>query len=502
MRRLLRRLASSLNSSGPARRLRWTCWETPHRPPARTPFLTPPRRHALCLSGPVPRLPQPVPLLLACLLTTALGCGAGESQFPANRVYLKKQELAAQLELSEQQRQDIVSVLEFLFGTPDAPRVPDLPAVDVRHVLPLEPLQVAAGPVSSDQLGRPQGLYRKHCAHCHGLSGDGAGPTAWFLEPYPRDFRRGIFQYKSTPGPLAPPTHDDLTRHIRSGNPGSPMPAFNLLPDEELEAVAVYVKYLAIRGEVERELIFESVDQLDEYDRLVDCSLQDDDPEEFAEQLAPVQATLSGIVRRWRDAPQQMTQVPPPSAGWNSADSIRRGQQLFAGNVANCVKCHGPTGRGDGQNVDYDDWSREIVDPQNPSAIAPFLAAGALPPSPSQPRNLQDGIYRGGSRPEDLYRRILDGIAGTPMPAVALQPPDAKPGDQRLTPDDVWHLVAYVFSLADSQDASLAPTPETPPASGTVTGRRDRSVHFSRLNIRSRAVASSKESAINSSILD
>lgn len=386
--------------------------------------------------------------LWVIVLATAVGCGDAQSQFPVNRVYLKKQELAAQLELSDQQRQDIVGVLELLFGTPDVPRVPSLGGWDVTAVLPLEKLQVAAGPVSSDQSGRQLGLYRKHCAHCHGLSGDGAGPTAWFLEPYPRDFRRGIFKYKSTPGPAAPPTHDDLARHIRGGNPGSAMPAFNLLSGDELEVVAGYVKYLSIRGEVERALIFDSVDQLEEYDRLIDLSLQERDPDQFAEQLAPIQATLRGIVRRWLDAPNQVTAVPPPPAGWNEADSIRRGQQLFAGNVANCVKCHGPTGRGDGQNVDYDDWAREIVDPQNPAATAPFLAVGALPPSPAQPRNLQSGIYRGGNRPQDIYLRIHNGIAGTPMPAAPLQPPGAKPDDQRLTTDDLWQLVAYVFSLA------------------------------------------------------
>ncbi len=398
------------------------------------------------------------------LLAAVAGCGDPRSHFPVNRVYLKKQELAAQLELSDQQRRDIVDVLELLFGTPDAPRVPELDGLDARGVLELDQLQVAAGPVSSDQAGRQQGLYRKHCAHCHGLAGDGAGPTAWFLEPYPRDFRRGIFKYKSTPGPAAPPTHDDLARHMRSGNPGSAMPAFNLLAGEELESLVGYVKYLSIRGELERVLIFDSIDQLDEYDRLVDFSLQDKDPDEFAEQLAPIKATLAGIVRRWLDAANQVTQVPPPPAGWDSAAAIRRGQELFAGEVANCVKCHGPAGRGDGQNVDYDDWAREIVDPQNPAAIAPFRAAGALPPSPAQPRNLQYGIYRGGSRPEDLYRRILNGIAGTPMPAVALRPADAKPGDQRLTNDDVWRLVAFVFSLAEKNAAHVASVSTADPA--------------------------------------
>jgi mono/diheme cytochrome c family protein len=386
----------------------------------------------------------------AVFLLAVAGCGAGEPHFPVNRVYLRQQELAAQIDLSLQQRQDIVDTLEFLFGTPDEPRVPGLDGLDVGRVLQLDTLRSAAGPVSSDQDGNQFGLYRKHCAHCHGLSGDGAGPSAVFLEPYPRDFRRGIFKYKSTPGPLTPPTHEDLIRAIRNGSPGSAMPAFNLLTDAELESLVQYVKYLSIRGEVERALIFDSIDLLDdEYDRLVDLSLQEEDPEEFADQMAPITAQVRGVVQRWLDAPGQVTPVPPPRADWNSADAIRRGQELFGGKVANCAKCHGSTGRGDGENVDYDDWAREIVDPQNPDAIKPYLALGALYPSPARPRNLEYGVYRGGSRPEDLYRRILNGISGTPMPAIPLRPDDAKPDDQRLTADDVWHLVAYVLSLRD-----------------------------------------------------
>jgi mono/diheme cytochrome c family protein len=390
-------------------------------------------------------------------LVAAVGCGASDARFPVNGVYLKKQELAAQLELSGQQRQDIADTLERLFGTPAQPQIPDLPGLDVGRVLQIDKLHTAAGPVSSDQTGRQIGLYRKHCAHCHGLSGDGAGPTSVFLEPYPRDFRRGIFKYTSTPGPLAPPTDDDLARAIRNGSPGTGMPAFNLLTGAELAALLDYVKYLSIRGEVERALIFESIDQLeDEYDRLVDLSLRDKDPEEFAEQMKPIIGLVRGVVQRWLDAPSQVTPVPPPPAEWASAASIRRGQALFAGNVANCVKCHGPAGRGDGQTIDYDDWAREIVDPQNPAATAPYLAVGALDPRPARARNLEHGIYRGGGRPEDLYRRILNGISGTPMPATALRPADAKPDDQRLTCDDVWHLVAYVLSLAADGNARPA----------------------------------------------
>src|SRR5262249_25106475 len=34
------------------------------------------------------------------------------------------------------------------------------------------------------------GVYRRNCLHCHGVSGAGDGPTAPFLYPTPRDYRK------------------------------------------------------------------------------------------------------------------------------------------------------------------------------------------------------------------------------------------------------------------------------------------------------------------------
>ena len=98
-----------------------------------------------------------------------------------------------------------------LFGTPDEPHVPQLADADASLVLDEGLIAMAAGPVGSDEDGNPRGLYREHCAHCHGVNGDGAGPTAAFLNPYPRDYRRGKFKFKSTPVG-SKPTHDDLRK--------------------------------------------------------------------------------------------------------------------------------------------------------------------------------------------------------------------------------------------------------------------------------------------------
>ena len=50
--------------------------------------------------------------------------------------------------------------------------------------------------------------------------------------------------------------------------------------------------------------------------------------------------------------------------------------------------------------------------------------------------DLTSGMFHGGNRPDDIYRRIYSGINGTPMPAF-----DAKLADQ---PELFWHLVHYV----------------------------------------------------------
>ncbi len=89
--------------------------------------------------------------------------------------------------------------------------------------------------------------------HCHGITGDGAGPTAAFLNPYPRDYRKGVYKFKSSKKG-SKPTHEDLKMVLMEGIAGTAMPSFKLLPDQEVEALLHYVRYLTARGEVERKL--------------------------------------------------------------------------------------------------------------------------------------------------------------------------------------------------------------------------------------------------------
>jgi mono/diheme cytochrome c family protein len=83
--------------------------------------------------------------------------------------------------------------------------------------------------------------YQRWCARCHGANGDGRGPAAAALRfngRPPRDFRQGLFRFKSTP-PGQPPSVSDVVRSVRDGLPGTAMPYFgDLLSEEEIRGVA------------------------------------------------------------------------------------------------------------------------------------------------------------------------------------------------------------------------------------------------------------------------
>ena len=142
-----------------------------------------------------------------------LGCGrSNDARFHANLLQMVANNV------SEKHQQQIADILEAMYGTPDDPYV--LPETG----LDLQKLRIAAGPVK----GYTQGLFRLHCVHCHGITGSGIGPTALFLRPYPRDYREGLYKFKSTPSNY-PPTDADLVRTLQQGIHGTAMPSFNLL---------------------------------------------------------------------------------------------------------------------------------------------------------------------------------------------------------------------------------------------------------------------------------
>lgn len=106
----------------------------------------------------------------------------------------------------------------------------------------------------------------------------------------------------------------------------------------------------------------------------------------------------------------------PLEAFKNHKDFIAKAQNGRAIYIENCLTCHGKQGHGDGEGgVDLeDDWGQPI-----------------------KPANLTKKSIKTGHSVEDIYRVILTGIGGTPMPSFY----------ETIPTDKMWDLAAYVLYL-------------------------------------------------------
>ncbi|MEO1525675.1 MAG: c-type cytochrome [Planctomycetota bacterium] len=383
-----------------------------------------------------------LPYLVCLALLPLCGCDVAVEHYPANDVYAMVVS-SSRSTPTERAAEDVAEATELWFGTPNEPRWPDgLGLVDPNQV------KRAAGLVSSDIQNQHFGLFNEHCVRCHGVSGGGDGPASQLQNPYPRDFRAGVFKWKSTER-SAKPTRADLMATIRNGIPGTGMPAFAQMSDEDADAMVDYLIYLSVRGEFERRLIAAAVDELDYSEERPDALARLNEPMgEDAQAIA--EEVLDQIVQSWSEAEANVIAVGSETP--NDEASVARGEKLFHGQVANCVGCHGQGGNAESvTTLDYDDWTKEYttriaITPTDRESLAPFRAAGAQRPRQIYPRTLTAGVFRGGGDSETLYRRLASGIAGTPMPAVMISDEGSATG---LTPEQVWDLVHYVQSLAE-----------------------------------------------------
>ncbi len=157
-------------------------------------------------------------------------------------------------------------------------------------------------------------IFQSQCIPCHGKTGRGNGPWAENLTDKPRNFKVGIFKFRTTPyGKL--PTNDDLRRTIRNGISGTAMPFFKKLTDADVNGLIVYLQNLSKRW---------------------------DDEENFAE---PIPLTKTP---EWFQKEEQV------------AAHSKAGATKFA---EICAACHGPEGKGDGLGtiVLLDVWNNQIV---------------------------------------------------------------------------------------------------------------------------------------------
>lgn len=299
--------------------------------------------------------------------------------------------------------------------------------------------------VIGDGLQRGRDLYLRHCVHCHGVSGDGNGPTAQYLTPKPRDYRKGVFKFTSTkPGIRA--SRDDLFRIVKLGVAGTYMPSFMLLPDDEVSSIVEYIRWLSMRGEMEGKLTVQL--ELDYSKGRLEKESFSEVSTEFKESMLPdipdmVDSIGDELKVDWT-APEQDESVVMPTDGRVEADaeSIARGRKLFLSAKLKCFSCHGETGRGNGVATE------EINDkPGQPGVKADEPGLFDVWGNIVKPRNLTRGLYRGGRRPVDVYRRIYSGIKGTPMQAFG----------NNLKDPEIWDLVNYVQSIPFQKKKSSHP---------------------------------------------
>ena len=92
-----------------------------------------------------------------------------------------------------------------------------------------------APPKSTPELiAKGKAAFTVNCVICHGDNGDGNGPAGAAMNPKPRNFNVG--QFKG--GGAA----DQLFKTISTGLPGTSMPAFGTLSEDDRWGLVYYVQ--------------------------------------------------------------------------------------------------------------------------------------------------------------------------------------------------------------------------------------------------------------------
>lgn len=362
--------------------------------------------------------------------------------------------------LSANDRKTFTETLDKLFGTPGKPRV-TIPGVSSEDVdaLRLDRVTLTAG----------SKLYRLHCLACHGVTGNGRGPSAQWVNPHPRDYRQGLFKFQSVDQTKATeklkPAREDLFRTLYYGIENTSMPAFNLLSTEELEALVSYVIHLSIRGEAEFKAFSglieeEEVEQPDKKKVKV-IKFKSSDPK-----VNPVIKGAQDVFGVWKQSQKLLIKEAdfPTYSGDEKQQSILRGRAMFLANVEmlkevfpkdQFVKKYSKVFK------EKDKDGKEVLKPADKVTTEEYEAKlSAFATSVScvtchmdygrqaqweldewgtmvKAANLTVPVYRGGRRPVDLFYRLHSGINGSGMVDFG----------RNLNGEQVWDLVNFVQIL-------------------------------------------------------
>jgi DMSO reductase family type II enzyme heme b subunit len=202
--------------------------------------------------------------------------------------------------------------------------------------------------VGTGDASRGQAVYDKRCSQCHGDEADGKGPGALFMLPRPRAFKENSsYKFRSTQGL---PSDSDLFRVISEGIPGTSMPGFDVLPEQERWDLVAYIKSLSSDFE---------------------------DPESL-EEAVPYEELVNA-------------KAPELQEGW-----VEQGKAIYE--EQQCWQCHGKSGLGNGES-----WSGLYFRKDTEFQKQVFPANLANPES-----------FRNGSSAEDIFRTLTTGVNPMP----------------------------------------------------------------------------------------
>ncbi|MFT4513288.1 MAG: DMSO reductase family type II enzyme heme b subunit [Planctomycetota bacterium] len=213
-------------------------------------------------------------------------------------------------------------------------------------------------------------LFARHCAMCHGATGDADTSVARMLLPRPNAFRDGLFKLVSTSNGV--PTNDDLIATLRRGMPGSSMMSYGWMPDDDLQALAAEVQRLTLDGRAEQILATAHITR---------------------EPMTAEQALAT--------AERQLLPDATVIANFNSpatASQLTEGERLYE---RHCAGCHGIDGRG-------------LATTRNWPTDGTWL----------RPRDFTAGYLRGGASHRQLAYRVRAGMPAAHMPPVMLADPE------------------------------------------------------------------------------
>ena len=207
-------------------------------------------------------------------------------------------------------------------------------------------------------------LFVLHCGACHGPEGDGNGLASRHLFPPPRDLRWELSRLVSTKNGV--PTLDDTVTVLRRGIPGTSMPSYDDLDDDELRLLAEETHRLRREGLRERlvNVLELQGEEVSEYD-----------VEESVDLLT---------------SPGDAIVVPP--IGPAAPSSLVRGKEIYL--ELGCANCHGEDGAGVADQMGHDERG-----------------------FPVRARDFGRELLKGGQDATSVYLRIAAGMPGSPHPS-------------------------------------------------------------------------------------